>query len=88
MIIPDVQDLLQQRTQVLQVLKDNLVKARNRMKYFADLKRTDRSFNVGDWVYLKLQPYRQQSVAIKSSLKLAKKYFGQFQVLVKIGTIA
>lgn len=52
---------------MLQVLKENLVKAQQRMKYFADLKRTDRVLAIGDWVYLKLQPYKQQSVAIRSS---------------------
>lgn len=88
MIIPAAQDLLQQRTLVLQVLKDNLVKAQQRMKYFADQKRTYRELLVGDWVYLKLQPYRQQFVAIRSSLKLSARFFGPFQVLQKIGTVA
>jgi len=32
------------------------------MKKFADVKRSERKFKVGDWVYLKLQPYRQISV--------------------------
>lgn len=58
MILPTAQNLLQQRVQVLQILKDNLIKAQQRMKYFADLKRTDRVLEVGDWVYLKLQPYK------------------------------
>lgn len=59
MLIPAAQDTLQQRTQVVQVLRVNLNKAQQRMKYFADLKRTDRTLEVGDWVYLKLQPYKQ-----------------------------
>ncbi|KAL8122756.1 hypothetical protein AgCh_010945 [Apium graveolens] len=88
MIIPTAQNVLQQRTQVLQVLKENLAKAQNRMKYFADQNRTDRTFEKGDWVYLKLQPYRQQSVAIRSSLKLTTKFFGPFQILDKIVTVA
>ncbi|WOG90151.1 hypothetical protein DCAR_0209394 [Daucus carota subsp. sativus] len=58
------------------------------MKFYADQKRTERSFEVGEWVYLKLQPYRQQSIAIRTSLKLSAKFYGPFQVLDKVGTIA
>ncbi|XP_070008862.1 uncharacterized protein LOC142162250 [Nicotiana tabacum] len=32
------------------VLKENLDKAQNRMKVNADKKRTEREFNVGDWI--------------------------------------
>ncbi|GJR51161.1 putative mitochondrial protein [Tanacetum coccineum] len=37
----------------------NLKKAQDRMKSRADKNRSDRSFEINDWVYLKLQPYRQ-----------------------------
>lgn len=67
MVIPAAADLLQQRANVLSSLKEHLEKAQNRMKFFADRKRSDREFQVGDWVYLKLQPYKQQSVAIRNS---------------------
>lgn len=58
------------------------------MKWFADLHRSDRQFQVGDWVYLKLQPYKLQSLAIRSCLKLFSRFYGPFQVLERIGKVA
>ena len=54
--------LLQDRQQLFSLLKTNLAAAQERMKWFADKKRVDRSFAVGDWVYLRLQPYKQSSI--------------------------
>ncbi|KAJ0078809.1 hypothetical protein Patl1_22866 [Pistacia atlantica] len=58
------------------------------MKLFADRKRTDREFHPGDFVYLRLQPYRQTSLAIRRSLKLAPRFYGPYKVLERIGSVA
>ena len=55
---------------------NNLQMAQNWMKCQADQHRCEVSFTIGDYVYLKLQPYRQTSVAFRASLKLASRLFG------------
>lgn len=41
----------------MQVIEDNLLRAQDIMKSYADKKRCEREFFVGDMVYLKIQPY-------------------------------
>ena len=80
--------MLQTKAQMLQRIKEHLYQTQNRMKVFADKHRTERQFEVGDWVFLKLQPYRQQSIAIRKCLKLAAKFYGPFQIIEKVGAVA
>ncbi|KAG8637559.1 hypothetical protein MANES_15G135402v8, partial [Manihot esculenta] len=58
------------------------------MKQQADKQRSKRSFEIGDWVFLKLQSYRETSLAIRKSLKLSAKYYRPFQIIAKIGQVA
>ena len=80
--------LLKGRQQLLSLLKQNLCVAQERMRWFVDKKRVERSFVVGDWVYLRLQPYKQSLVHHKKLGKLASRYYGPFQVIHKIGEVS
>ena len=59
------------------------------MKQHADQHRSERSFVVGDWVFLRLQPYKQMSLKkAKNDNKLSPKFYGPEKVLQNIGTMA
>lgn len=79
-----VDQWLQERQVMAKVLKSNLEKVQQRMKFYVDGKRTEREPEVGDCVYIKLQPYGQTSIALRSNLKLTSKYYGPYSVIKKI----
>jgi hypothetical protein len=60
--VPDVEQWLADRAEMGNLIKQNPLRAQARMKEQADKKRQEQEFQIGDWVYLKLQPYVQMSV--------------------------
>lgn len=58
------------------------------MKVQADKHRYERNFQVNDWVWLKLQPYRQQTLQARVNQKIAPKFYGPFQIIATIGKVA
>lgn len=45
---------------------------------FVDKRMTKRNFELGDWVFFRLQPYRQKSIVMRHNLKLAPRLYGPF----------
>lgn len=81
-------DLLTQRALNLKLIKENLTRARNRMTQQASKKRTEKTLEVHDWVYLKLQPHRQLSLKHHRSQKIVKRFYGPFHIVRHIGPVA
>ncbi|XP_026452097.1 uncharacterized protein LOC113352500 [Papaver somniferum] len=83
-----VEEYLKNREAMVDILKESLHKAQERSKKFVDKKMTDKNFDVGDQVYLNIQPYRQPSLAVRRNFKLSTRYYGPFCIVSKIGTVA
>ena len=66
----------------------HLLRAQQCMKATADLSRRAVEFQVGDYVFLKLRPYRQKSLAARKNEKLAARFYGLFKVLSRVGKVA
>jgi hypothetical protein len=78
-------DFITHKQDMITRLKENLAQAQARAKKYADINRTERSFSVGDMVYLKLQPIRHTAFGLHQNLKLSSKFRGPFRILAKIG---
>ena len=68
-------------------LQCRLLKAQTTMKIYEDRNRRDVQFQIGDWVYVRLRPYRQLSVRPHYS-KLAKKFYGPYQITERVSPVA
>lgn len=84
----DLDEWLHEHADMMKLIQQNLLCVQQHMKMQADKHRQEREFLVGDWVYLKLQPYAQHSVIRRSNHKPLYKYFGPYLVLRKMGKVA
>lgn len=69
-------------------LRDNLQYAQNRLKLYVDQQRIDRTFEVGDMVSLRFQPYRQSTLKKSGVEKLKPRFYEPFRVSRRIGEVA
>lgn len=73
---------------MLAELQSNLRSTQERMKKYANLKRQPYEFNEGEWVWLKLQPYRQHSVDQRRCQKILVRFYCPFTIIKKISVVA
>jgi hypothetical protein len=79
--------ILREVERKVQVVRENLQLAQSREKSYADHRRRNLSFKVGDFVYLKVSPMRGLH-HFKIRGKLAPRYIGPFKILEQRGEVA
>ncbi|GJS93963.1 putative reverse transcriptase domain-containing protein [Tanacetum coccineum] len=80
-------ELVQETTEKVSQNKDRLKAARDRQKSYADKRRKPLEFSVGDYVLLKVSPWKGV-VRFGKKGKLAPRFIGPFEIIKKVGTVA
>ncbi|GJU71233.1 putative reverse transcriptase domain-containing protein [Tanacetum coccineum] len=80
-------ELVQETTEKISQIKDRLKVARDRQKSYADKRRKPLEFSVGDYVLLKVSPWKCV-VRFGKKGKLASRFAGPFEIIEKVGHVA
>lgn len=84
----ELESQLRDRDAALQMLREHLHRAQQLMKEKVDRSRRKIELEVGDWVYVKLRPYRQKTLARRLNEKLSARFYGPFEIAERAGKVA
>jgi hypothetical protein len=80
-------DILLEAEENIIMVRENQKTAQSRQRSYADTRRRDLSFEVGDYVYLKVSPIRGiKRFGVKG--KLAPRYIGSYKIQARRGEVA
>ncbi|WVZ71429.1 hypothetical protein U9M48_020017 [Paspalum notatum var. saurae] len=80
-------EIIEDAERQVRMIRENLRIAQTRQKSYADHRRRDLKFAVGDYVYLKVSPIRGLR-RFKVKEKLAPRYIGPFKIIDRKGEVA
>jgi hypothetical protein len=80
-------DWVQQTSEKVWEIRQNILAAQSRQKSYADVRRQDLEFVVGDQVLLRVSPTKGV-VWFGVSGKLSPRYIGSFTILARVGSLA
>ena len=80
-------EIVQQTVEKVQMIRERLRTAQSRQKSYADKRRRELEFNVGDHVFLKVSPTKGvMRFGVRG--KLSPRFVGPFEILDKVGEVA
>ncbi|KAL0544053.1 hypothetical protein IC582_019164 [Cucumis melo] len=80
-------ELVQSTNEAIQKIRSRMHTAQSRQKSYADVRRKDLEFEVGDKVFLKVAPMRGV-LHFERRGKLSPRFVGPFEILERIGPVA
>ncbi|KAA0063793.1 pol protein [Cucumis melo var. makuwa] len=80
-------ELVQTTNAAIQKIRARMLTAQSRQKSYADVRRKDLEFEVGDMVFLKVAPMKGVMRFAKKG-KLSPRFVGPFEILERIGPVA
>jgi hypothetical protein len=79
---------LRDRDTFLAEIKDRLLQVQALMKTAHDRQHRQVEYQVGDWVWLRLNQRAAATIRSEAPSKLAPKFFGPYEVLEKVGVVS
>jgi hypothetical protein len=85
--VKEIESHMKKNKENLAILKENIQMVQNKMKQQANQHRSERQFEKGDWVFLRLQSYNQSTLKKNKNHKLVPKFYGPHNIIHKIGQV-
>ena len=71
--------MIQEMEEQMQTIRQRIKEAQDRQKSYADAHRVDRSYEVGDRVFLRVKPHKS-SIKFGKGAKLSPRFMGPFKL--------
>ena len=80
-------DLIQETEEKVKMIKERLKVATDRQKSYADMRRKDIRYEIGEKMFLKVSPWKKVMRFGKNG-KLSPRFIGPYEVIEKVGPVA
>ena len=80
-------ELVQVTSEKVKVVHDNLKMTRDRQRSYANNRRRDLQFEIGDWVFLMISPWKGV-LRFRRKGKLSPRFIGPYEIVSKVGPVA
>ncbi|KAJ9562865.1 hypothetical protein OSB04_008025 [Centaurea solstitialis] len=80
-------EIVLKTTELVQMIRERSATAQSRQKSYADKRRSDLEFQVGDFVLLKVSPWKGV-IRFRKRGKLGPRFIGPYKIIARVGKVA